>query len=117
MNAISELPTFNWNTPESIHALKGAYDATTKGSWWAEVSLTKPSVSITGDGLRSVVARLDENSLCLEHGGSALGNALFIARAHEMMPFLLACVELAQQAAAGDLVDDALREKAQRLFD
>ena len=115
MNTVSD-PVF-WITPESIHALRCAFDATTKGSWHAEASMTKPTISITGNGLRSVVARLDENGLCHEHGGSALGNALFIARAHEMMPFLLACVELAQQAAAGDLVDDALREKAQRLFD
>ncbi len=115
MNTVSD-PVF-WITPESIHALRCAFDATTKGSWHAEASMTKPTISITGNGLRSVVARLDENGLCHEYGGSALGNALFIARAHEMMPFLLACVEVAQQAATGELAGDALQAKAQRIFD
>lgn len=90
MNTVSD-PVF-WITPESIHALRCAFDATTKGSWHAEASMTKPTISITGNGLRSVVARLDENGLCHEHGGSALGNALFIARAHEMMPASRSCL-------------------------
>lgn len=115
MSTVSE-PVF-WITPESIFALRHSYEHSTKGNWYAEASMTKPAISITGNGLRSIVARLDENCLCPEHGGSALVNAIFIARAHEMMPFLLACVDVAKQAATGELAGDALQAKAQRIFD
>ena len=65
----------------------------TPGPWVAEESdgnLAK--VSYTGTGLRSVIARLHENSLCNEHTGSVNANAHIIAAAPAMYEALKAIV-------------------------
>ena len=62
----------------------------TPGPWVAEESdgnLAK--VSYTGTGLRSVIARLHENSLCNEHTGSVNANAHLIAAAPAMYEALV----------------------------
>lgn len=101
---------------EELTALRTAYQASTPGIWFAELHFHRPIVSVTASGLRSVLMRADEHQLCHEHGGSALGNALFVARAHLMMPFLLECVAVAESLARGDECAEILQTRAARLF-
>lgn len=108
-----------WSTPmtkEEILALQSAYQASTPGMWFAEIDARRPIVSNSHSGLRSVLMRADEHELCPEHGGSALGNALFVARAHLMMPFLLDCVALAARLARGDESAEILQTRARWLL-
>lgn len=104
--------------PEEIQALRTTYELSTQaGTWYAEASLAHPKIIVTDGSLRSMIARFDEHALCVEHGGSAFANALFVARAHQSMPFLLACMEIAEAVARGEINLDVLQTKASRLFE
>ena len=77
----------------------------TPGPWVAEESdgnLAK--VSYTGTGLRSVIARLHENSLCNEHTGSVNANAHLIAAA----PAMYAALKLVMEMDRTNICDEAI---------
>ena len=79
----------------------------TPGPWVAEESdgnLAK--VSYTGTRLRSVIARLHENSLCNEHTGSVNANAHLIAAAPAMYEALQQLVKVEQLRAQATLDND-----------
>ena len=90
----------------------------TQGKWIvrdnSDGEQVKYTVEHVGDGLRSVICRLNDMETCEEHGGSALGNAHLLAAAPELLAALKEVASTINLAQVGllNVVNHAI-EKAE----